>query len=368
MLVGMDTTATQPKTWRLRIQLDDRPGTLARVTTRLAARDCNVLGLSVLPVPGGVIDEIVVSAPAGTEPAYLINDIRAEGGRCVGISQADVRQMVDRTTSALRAASAALRDPASTAESVRVLLGADSVTVVHPNDIEPDDSGHVAMLALSDEATLVARRGWAPFTEVELSRIAAFGLVLTAGATAAAAPSAIIANNGAGIVLRAGTPADADSVSDLHARCSAQTLFARYHAGLRTLPRRWLHRLLQPPRGRTLLALCGTEVIGMAQLIRTNDPAEAEVSLLVEDSWQRNGVGSAMVARLGGIARAAGHHRMIAWCLPSEIGFERAARASGLPVTVRHEDSMLRVSITLEPSRLGQDVTAATAPGVSTRK
>ncbi|MGQ0840163.1 GNAT family N-acetyltransferase [Actinokineospora sp.] len=344
----MDTIGT-PTTWRLRIQLDDRPGTLARVTTRLAARDCNVLGLSVLPVPGGVVDEIVVNTPADTTPAQVIADIRAEGGRCVGITRADLRHLVDNTTSALRAVAAALGDPAAVAEAVRTMLGADAVTTADGAD-EPDAIGHRAPLTLRDGTTLVARRGWAPFTEVELARVAAFGEVLAAGAMAATTPSAVIAANGAGIVLRGATPADADAVSALHARCSAQTLFARYHAGLRTLPRRWLHRLLQPPRGNTLLALCGTEVIGMAQLIHTQDPAEAEISLLVEDQWQRQAIGTAMISRLGTVARAAGHQRMIAWCLPSEVGFERAAVASGLPVSVRHEDSMLRVSLGVAPA------------------
>ncbi|MFC7616691.1 GNAT family N-acetyltransferase [Actinokineospora soli] len=284
----MDT----PTTWRLRVRLDDRPGALARVTTRLAGRDCNVLGLSVLPVPGGVVDEIVVSTPPHVPPALLVDEIRAEGGKCVGITAADVRHLVDHTTAALRAAAAALRDPGATAEAVRVLLGADSVTVGDGD------------LALPDGTLLAPRRGWAPFTEVELARAAAFGEVLAAAEASASGPTAVIAANGAGIVLREGRPSDADAVSDLHSRCSAQTLFARYHAGVRTLPRRWLHRLLQPPRGRTLLAVCGTSAIGMAQVIRTNDPAEAEVSVLVEDSWQRQGLGTALITRLGAIARA----------------------------------------------------------------
>ncbi|GLZ39446.1 GNAT family N-acetyltransferase [Actinokineospora sp. NBRC 105648] len=349
----MDTTplpATAPTTWRLRVQLDDRPGTLARVTTRLAARDCNVLALSVLPVPGGVVDEIVVSTGPGTAPADLIDEIRAEGGRCVGITRADLRHLVDHTTAGLRAVGNALRDPAGVAEAVRTLIGADAV-VPATEQVTPDTSGHRAVLSLADGTSFVARRGWAPFTEVELARVAAFGEVLTAGGQAAAAPAAVITTDGAGIVLRPGTPADADAVADLHARCSAQTLFTRYHAGLRTLPRRWLHRLLQPPRGTTLLALCGTEVVAMAQLIRTNDPAEAEISVLVEDSWQRRGLGTALITRLGALARAAGHAHMIAWCLPSEVGFARAAAACGLPVSVRREDDMLRVALAVGSHR-----------------
>lgn len=352
----MDTTATSarpPATWRLRVRLDDRPGALARIAVRLAGRDCNVLGLTVLPVPGGVVDEIVVSTPPEVEPATLVDEIRAEGGRCAGIARADVRHLVDGTTLALRAASAALRDPAATAEAVRALLGADSVVEVPAGDeVEPDGSGHRAVLSLHDGTTLAARRGWAPFTEVELARVTAFGEVLTAGAVAPAAPSAVITSSGAGVVLRTGAPADAEAVADLHSRCSAQTLFARYHAGVRTLPRRWLHRLLQPPRGRTLLAVCGTQVIAMAQVIRTNDPAEVEISVLVEDGWQRQGLGRAMIARMGVLARGGGHRRMVAWCLPAEVGFARAAAAAGLPVSTSREDGMVRLELAVDGSRV----------------
>jgi hypothetical protein len=83
-----------PRTWLLRVELDDRPGALARVATRLAAQDCNVLGLAVLPVPGGVVDELVVHTPEGLAPAVLIAEIRAEGGRCVGLTPADVHSLV----------------------------------------------------------------------------------------------------------------------------------------------------------------------------------------------------------------------------------------------------------------------------------
>lgn len=325
----MDT----PTTWRIRVSLDDRPGALARVAARLAGRDCNVLGLSVLPVPGGVVDEIVVSTPPGVAPAALVDDIRAEGGRCVGITHADIRHLVDGTTAALRAAAGALRDPGSAAEAVRLVLGADSVAVGQGDIVLPDGT------------RVAPRRGWAPFTEVELARVAAFGEVLAAAGAATAGPTAFVTAGGAGVVLRAGTPADAEAVADLHSRCSAQTLFARYHAGVRTLPRRWLHRLLQPPRGRTLLAVCGSAAIGMAQVIRTTDPAEAEISVLVEDRWQRQGLGTALITRLGAIGRAFGHERLIAWCLASESGFERAATASGLPVSVRREDGMVRLEL-----------------------
>jgi GNAT superfamily N-acetyltransferase len=339
-----------PQTWLLRVELDDRPGALARLTTRLAARDCNVLGLSVLPVPGGVVDELVVHTPEGLAPARLVAEIRAEGGRCIGLTPADVHNLVDTTTAALRVVAAALRDPAAVPEAMRTVLAADSASFDECPAEDGDDTGHEVVL---DAGTpLVARRGWAPFTEVELARAAAFDEVLSAAAMRANAPAAVLTTDGAGLVLRRGTPDDAEAVARLHARCSAQTLFARYHAGMRTLPRRLLHRLLTPPRGSTVLALCGTDVVGLAQLIRTTSPDEAEISLLVEDEWQGRGVGTAMIRHLATVARAAGHREMIAWCLPGEPAFANAANGSGLPLSTRREDDMTRIAlrVTTEPN------------------
>jgi GNAT superfamily N-acetyltransferase len=336
---------TESHTWRLRVELDDHPGVLARVTTRLAARDCNVLALSILPVPSGVVDELVIKAAPGVSPADLVKEIRAEGGRCLGITHADVRDLVDPQTAALRATAMAFDDAYAAPEAIRVLLAADSVSLESGTPGEVLDAGHRAVLGLGDGTTVVARRGWAPFTDVELARAAVFTDMLKENSIEGDPPSAVITDDGAGIVLRRGDLSDLDAVADLHSRCSARTLFARYHSGVRTLPRRLLHRLLTPPRGRTLLAVCGQDVIGIGQLIRTARPEEAEVSLLIEDSWQQKGIGTALLRRLAGTARAQGHQELVAWCLPGESGFERAAVRAGIPLSIRQEEGMVRFGL-----------------------
>ncbi|NUT96351.1 MAG: GNAT family N-acetyltransferase, partial [Saccharothrix sp.] len=280
-----------PKTWRLRVELDDSPGALARMTIRLAERSCNVLALSVIPVPGGVLDELVVRAAPGLLPADLLAAVRAEGGRCVGITPADMRDLVDGPTAALRAAGNAMRLPGGVCDAVRTVLGADSV-VVAEGDVEVND--HQIRLETGD-ATLVARRGWAPFTQVEVARAEALVELL---GTRAPTTSALMTDDGMAVVLRPGLVGDADAVAALHTRCSMGTLFTRYHSGVRTVPRRWLHRLLTPPRGTTVLAQCGDTVVGMGQLIPMSTPDSAEVSLLVEDAWQGKGVGTGLLLAL----------------------------------------------------------------------
>jgi len=341
--------ANTSETWRLRIELDDHPGVLARVTTRLAARDCNVLALNILPVPGGVVDELVVKAAPGVPPAELVREIRAEGGRCLGITHADVRDLVDPPTSALRAVAMALQDPYASPEAVRTLLAADSVTFEDGEPGTQADGGHKAYLPLGDGLVVAARRGWAPFTDVELARAAVFADLLAAADMDPDQPTAVVTADGAGLVIRRGDQQDLDAVAALHTRCSARSLFARYHSGVRTMPRRLLHRLLTPPRGRTLLAVCGRDVIGIGQLIRTTQPEEAEVSLLIEDSWQRNGIGTAVLRRLVATARAEGHRELVAWCLPGESAFERTAIQAGVDVSIRHEQGMVRLGLRIGP-------------------
>ncbi|WP_434440557.1 GNAT family N-acetyltransferase [Lentzea sp. E54] len=317
-------------TWRLRFELSDSPGALARVTVRLAAADCNVLALHVIPVPGGVLDEIVVRAGEGVLPADLVDAVRGEGGKCVGITGADMRDLVDEPTAVLRAARKALTDPDRTAEALRQVLAADSVTYGAATDGQVQVGG------------MAARRGWARFTQVELTRAQALLDLLDAPAPEV---RGMLSDDGVALVLRPGTGSDEDAVAGLHTRCSMRTLFNRYHSGVRTVPRRWLHRLLNPPRGTTTVAQCADQVVALGQLIHTGTPDCAEVSLLVEDAWQRRGVGAALLGALASDARAAGYSELVAWCLPAETAVVRTAARAGLATTTRREDGLLRVSI-----------------------
>ncbi|TQM83682.1 acetyltransferase (GNAT) family protein [Saccharothrix saharensis] len=354
----MDTT---PKTWRLRVELDDSPGALARVTVRLADQDCNVLALSVIPVPGGVLDELVVQAAPGLLPADLVAAVRAEGGRCVGITAADLHDLVDAPTAALRAAALALHDPNAIAEALRIVMAADSV-VLTPTSRDTTAPDREVDFPASSPATpeaaqsYTARRGWSSFTQVERARGQALMDLLAARGVAAPQPTALLTDDGMALVLRPGRAGDEDAVADLHSRCSMGTLFHRYHAGVRTVPRRWLHRLLSPPRGSTAVAQCADRVVALGQLIPMSTPDSAEVSLLVEDEWQGRGVGTALLGALAGAARAAGRRELVGWCLPAETGLVRTAARAGLPTSVRREDGLLRVSIATGGAR-------ATGPG-----
>ncbi|MFD1150857.1 GNAT family N-acetyltransferase, partial [Saccharothrix hoggarensis] len=185
----------------------------------------------------------------------------------------------------------------------------------------------------------------APFTQVELARAQALVDLVAEAGVAAAQPTALLTDDGMALVLRPGRAGDQEAVAELHSRCSMSTLFHRYHTGMRTVPRRWLHRLLSPPRGTTVVAQCADRVVAVGQLIPMSTPDSAEVSLLVEDGWQGRGVGTALLGALARAARADGRRELVGWCLPSETGLIRTAARAGLATSVRREDGLLRVSV-----------------------
>ena len=313
--------------WRLRAELHDRPGALARLTASLAALDCNILALTVLPVPDGVVDDLVISTPEGCRPADLVTLVRSVGGRCAGITKAEPTDLTDAPAAALRVATQLASGAIGYPEAVRELLAADSV--------EPaDDSASSDRQVVLDG--LRVRRGWAPFTEVELARSAALA-ELAAAVDVDLEPGAIVTADGAGVVLRLSTPADADAVAAMHDRCSPETRWAPGPAASRLAAR--------SPRGQAVVAVAGHQVVALGSLLTTTDPAVAEVSVLVEDDWQGKGLGTALLAQLSRMARAAGHRELIGWCRPEDDGLLRAAAQAGITARTTRQDDLLRVRL-----------------------
>ncbi|MGH3620300.1 MAG: GNAT family N-acetyltransferase [Sciscionella sp.] len=356
-------TAWNGPTWRLRVQLADRPGALAKLTTRLADRNCNVLALSVLPVPGGVVDDLVVRVPVGMLPADLVAVVQANGGHCVGISRTDQHDLVDGPTAALRTAARTIGSGAGLAEALRALLGADSV---NPTDIEPEQpepeqpeavpgevsvtgGAHQAMIRTSDGNTLLARRGWAPFTTIELARASALAALVEKAGVPTDSPRAVLTTDGAGIVLRAGRQGDEDALAAMHTRYSTEAVAARYQNGKRSVPNRVLHRLVTPPKGRTLVAVCGTTLVAVAQMISTDKPKIAEIVLLVDEEWQQRGVGTALLRQLAATARAAGITELFALSTAGTSALARTAARAGMATSTRWEEDLMRVSVSLRP-------------------
>ena len=114
--------------WRIRVTLDDRAGSLERLTRRLAVLDANILGLHVHPIDDGVRDELVVSTPDDLTAADLEDAVEAAGGRDAHVWPTTALALVDGQTKALSLSARVVADPAELPHAVAELLGARLVT------------------------------------------------------------------------------------------------------------------------------------------------------------------------------------------------------------------------------------------------
>lgn len=82
-------------------------------------------------------------------------------------------------------------------------------------------------------------------------------------------------------------------------RCSLATRIARFHAPVRDIPASYLKEVLADPAANVLAVRePAGDVVALASLIRSPGSGTGELGVLVEDAWQRRGIGRRMVAHL----------------------------------------------------------------------
>jgi GNAT superfamily N-acetyltransferase len=128
-----------------------------------------------------------------------------------------------------------------------------------------------------------------------------------------------------GLVLRCVTGSDIPAIGAMWDRCSLATRTARFHAPVRDIPASYLEAVLADPGANVLAARePGGDVVGLASLIASSGSATGELGVLVEDAWQRCGIGRRLVASLISAAPARGITTLTASVLA------RNARVAGL--------------------------------------
>ncbi len=151
------------------------------------------------------------------------------------------------------------------------------------------------------------------------------------------------------VVLDA-TPADAEAIQQMHARCSVGSRAERWRSPLREVPARYLDDAVTGHNGHvTVAAWDGPRCVGFADAVRTDaDGGEHwELGVLVEDDVQRAGVGTRLVQALV-------HRLPPPVLLVADVRAERPELVRALsrlgPSTVRGAADELRVSVEVSPA------------------
>lgn len=193
---------------------------------------------------------------------------------------------------------------------------------------------------------ITVERPYLPFTPTEFARARALvELDARLGPRVPRSEHVLTLPEGNAITVRRADRSDLEAARAMHDRCSEQTLRLRYHGPVRDADR-YLEHLLSPRFGRTLAVQTASgRTVALGHLLWDGD--ETEVALLVEDDWQRRGIGSELLGRLVALALEAGCESVYAVTQASNTGMVAAMRALSLPLDYQIEEGTLVITARL---------------------
>ncbi|WP_407563270.1 GNAT family N-acetyltransferase [Streptomyces sp. 184] len=152
--------------------------------------------------------------------------------------------------------------------------------------------------------------------------------------------------NASPLAFREAGPEDYDAALAMHRRCSRSTLAMRYQ-GPPGEADGYLRHLLSPHFGRTLaVQTAGGRLVALGHLLW--DDAEAEVALLVEDAWQRRGLGTDLLRRLLAMAAGMGYGSVYVVTRSLDAAMGATLRGAGVPLEYQVEGATLVVTAHLD--------------------
>ena len=314
--------------WRIRATVDDRPGYLSVLTASLALRSVNILAVQVHTTEEGAVDDFLVDSPDRLTETDILAAVLKGRGRDAFVTRADPQSLADQPTRALALAGRLVHEPESLGEALAGLLDATDVCWrPEPTGEPPGFHGGRMTLADPSGGSYELLRALPAFTPAEYARAQALVEVAAGVLRRQHDQVTLLLPDGAELVLRQATEDDAAALRDLHDNCSPETLRRRYPGG-RVPAESRLRRLLEPAGGVTLLAVAaGGAVVGMANLLTEGDLGE--VALLVDDDWQRRGLGTTLLRRLRAHAAKTGTAAVVAHVGADNLAMLRTLRRLG---------------------------------------
>ena len=142
-----------------------------------------------------------------------------------------------------------------------------------------------------------------------------------------------------GLRMRRAVPADRSALADLLGGLSMESSYRRFQAALGPTPRASVLAALLPegPRGGAMLAYDGPDLVGHGVWRRAGTAPVAEIGLVVADSHQGRGVGTALTEALIADLTARGVERVEVFATATNEAVARMV-ARRAPDAVRERD------------------------------
>ncbi|MFJ8039844.1 GNAT family N-acetyltransferase [Kitasatospora sp. NPDC096147] len=331
--------------WRLRATVSDSPGSLARICTALAGLEVSIVSLQTHPLPTGAVDEFLVRAPQPLDRAELTRAVAAGGGSDIWTDRADAHDLVDEPTHVLALATRTALDAAELPVALRRLFGRCTIRQFPGggDGAAAGVDGHLMRLPVPSGDLIELSRPHLPFTPTEFARAQALvELDSLLGPRVPQVRARLRLPAGTDLTVRRADASDKAAALAMHERCSPDTLRKRYHGPVRDADR-YLDHLLDPRHGQTLVVEAAEgRIVALAHLMW--DDEGAEVALLVEDAWQRHGLGVDLLRRMAALALEAGVPTVYAVTHAANTGLISTMRRLSAPLDYQVEDATLVIT------------------------
>lgn len=165
--------------------------------------------------------------------------------------------------------------------------------------------------------------------------------------------------DGVALTVRGAGPQDLPGVALMHGRCSAKSLLDRYRTGGRAPAIIVLDRHLRDPLSFVATAEDG-RVVALARVApdATHTVGSAEISVLVEDQWQRIGIGRALLRHAAAAAALCGYRQLISYPGTTAATVQRLMAGIGTTRVMAEGQRHLHTALS-EQTKLGLGTLAA---------
>jgi GNAT superfamily N-acetyltransferase len=142
-------------------------------------------------------------------------------------------------------------------------------------------------------------------------------------------------------------PDDVAEVLAMYDRCSPETTYRRWHGHLRAFPAAYLGALVADSDEHiAVVARREGRVVGLASAAEVT-PGVREIGILVEDRWQRRGVGRELLGDILARSMQLGTRAVRADVLADDAGIIQLLRPYG-PVSVRRSHGVVSGQVRLQ--------------------
>jgi GNAT superfamily N-acetyltransferase len=144
--------------------------------------------------------------------------------------------------------------------------------------------------------------------------------------------------------IRRAEPDDRQALVAVLARCTAETRYRRFLGPVSSIPEPYLTEAVEGANGHfALVAEAEPGLVALASCSTVGDGA-ADLGILVEDNFQRRGLGTALLAKLIEQADRSGLQALTATVLGEQAWLLRALRAYG-PLDVSISSGVFDVTL-----------------------